>query len=110
MPTELGEVVPSLPTLVVPEMDEKLAPATSWRWRYSGGADFNRRNRLNGEMGPVVWLAQGDGSFHRFFTPEEVAVKLSGHRPLLEPLLDYLGGERGRFYAYTGWSQPGTRV
>lgn len=46
----------------------------------------------------------------RFFSPEEVVAKLSGHRPLLEPLLDYLGGERGRFYAYTGWSQPGTRV
>ena len=73
MPTDLGEVVPSLPTLALPAMDEKLAPATTWRWRYSGGADFNRRNRLNGEMGPVVWLAQGDGSFQRFFTKEEVA-------------------------------------
>ena len=72
MPTDLGEVVPELATLAVPGMDEKLAPATSWRWRYSGGADFNRRNRLNGEMGPVVWMAQGDGSFQRFFTKEEV--------------------------------------
>ncbi|WP_135257306.1 NUDIX hydrolase [Thermus caldilimi] len=46
----------------------------------------------------------------RFFTPEEVAARLQGHRPLQEPLLDYLAGERGRFYAYTGWGQPGTRV
>lgn len=72
MPTDLGEVVPELPRLSVPAMDEKIAPATIWRWRYSGGADFNRRNRLNGEQGPVVWLAQGDGSFQRFFTKEEV--------------------------------------
>ncbi|AEV15359.1 MAG: NUDIX hydrolase [Thermus sp.] len=46
----------------------------------------------------------------RFFTPEEVAARLSGHRPLQEPLLDYLSGERGRFYAYPGWGQPGVRV
>ena len=89
MPTELGEVVPSLPTLAVPEMDEKLAPATIWRWRYSGGADFNRRNRLNGEMGPVVWLAQGDGSFDRFFTQEEIAAhpdwSHGGHLRLVHP-------------------------
>jgi hypothetical protein len=72
MPTDLGEVVPDLPTLTVPVMDEKIAPATIWRWKYSGGADFNRRNRLNGEMGPVVWLAQGDGSFQRFFSKADV--------------------------------------
>ncbi|SDE48326.1 8-oxo-dGTP diphosphatase [Thermus arciformis] len=46
----------------------------------------------------------------RFFTPEEVAARLSGHRPLQEPLLDYLAGERGRFYAYPGWGLPGVRV
>ena len=72
MPTDLGEVVPDLPSLQVPVMDEKLAPATILRNRYSGGADFNRRNRLNGELGPVVWLAQGDGSFQGFFSKAEV--------------------------------------
>ena len=72
MPTDLGEVVPDQPALSVPFMDARIAPATSWRGRYSGGADFNRRNRLNGEMGPVVWLAQGDGSFQRYFTKEEI--------------------------------------
>ncbi|MBI5811385.1 MAG: NUDIX hydrolase [Meiothermus silvanus] len=39
----------------------------------------------------------------RFFTPQEVAAKLEEHRPLREPLLDYLKGERGRFYAYGSW-------
>lgn len=46
----------------------------------------------------------------RFFTPEEVAVKLEEHRPLAEPLLDYLQGERGRFYAYPNWGVEGIRV
>jgi 8-oxo-dGTP diphosphatase len=46
----------------------------------------------------------------RFFTPEEVGEKLEEHRPLREPLLDYLRGERGRFYAYPSWGAEGTRV
>ncbi|RDI95824.1 NUDIX hydrolase [Meiothermus sp. QL-1] len=46
----------------------------------------------------------------RFFTAEEVAVKLDEHRPLLEPLMDYLRGERGRYYAYSGWGGEGVRV
>ncbi|GLV49176.1 DNA mismatch repair protein MutT [Thermus sp. LT1-2-5] len=46
----------------------------------------------------------------RFFTPGEVAARLAEQRPLREPLLDYLSGERGRFYAYAGWGQPGVRV
>ncbi|BDG15422.1 DNA mismatch repair protein MutT [Thermus sp. 2.9] len=46
----------------------------------------------------------------RFFTPEEVAARLAEKGPLREPLLDYLSGERGRFYAYAGWGQPGVRV
>ena len=46
----------------------------------------------------------------RFFSPEEVRVKLEEHRPLAEPLLDYLGGERGHFYAYPSWNSLGTRV
>ena len=73
MPTDLGEVVPASPRLRVPAMDEKLAPATIRRSGYSGGGDFQRRNRLNGGMGPVVWLVEGDGSFQRFFTAEELA-------------------------------------
>jgi len=46
----------------------------------------------------------------RFFTADEVAIKLDEHRPLLEPLMDYLRGERGRFYAYPGWGNEGTRI
>ncbi len=46
----------------------------------------------------------------RFFTPEEVAERLKGHPPLLQPLLDYLRGERGRFYAYKAWGEEGRKV
>jgi len=46
----------------------------------------------------------------RFFAPEEVSVKLEEHRPLAEPLLDYLSGERGRFYVYPNWGGEGTRI
>jgi len=74
MPTDLGEVVPNLPTLSAPVMDAKLAPATSVRHPYSGGADFARRNRLGPwpGVGPVVWLAEGDGSMDRYFTPDDL--------------------------------------
>ncbi|WP_299427537.1 NUDIX hydrolase [uncultured Meiothermus sp.] len=46
----------------------------------------------------------------RFFAGEEVAIRLDEHRPLLEPLMDYIRGERGRFYAYSSWGSEGTRV
>lgn len=46
----------------------------------------------------------------RFFTADEVTVRLDEHRPLLEPLMDYIRGERGRFYAYSSWGSEGTRV
>jgi hypothetical protein len=69
MPMELGEVVPELPNLTVPAMDEKLAPATEQRGMWHGGVDFWRRNRMSrANMGPIVWLREGDGSFERFFT------------------------------------------
>ena len=71
MPTELGEVVPELPRLSVQEMDEKLAPATEARGMWQGGADFLRRNRM-GFHGNTVWLAQGDGSFQRFFSADDI--------------------------------------
>lgn len=72
MPSELGEVVPSLSTLVVPAMDEKLAPATNVRDLTQGDADFKRRNRL-GRYDNVVWLAYGDGSLERFFSKDDTA-------------------------------------
>ncbi len=63
MPTELGEVVPELPDLTVPAMDEKIAPATEQRGMWHGGADFLRRNRMSkSPLGPVVWIRAGDGS------------------------------------------------
>lgn len=74
MPTDLGEVIPKLSTLVVPVMDAKLAPVTSYRNPYSGGPDFQRRNRLGpfGGLGPVAWLAEGDGSLNLFFSAEDL--------------------------------------
>jgi len=50
MPTELGECIPAQVTLEVPEQDESLAPATDYRGMWHGGADFLRRNRMNGIM------------------------------------------------------------
>lgn len=49
MPGELGEVIPSSPTLTVPVMDEKRAPVTEWRRMESRTADagFRQRNRMD---------------------------------------------------------------
>lgn len=46
----------------------------------------------------------------RFLTAEAVATKLDEHRPLLEPLMNYIQGERGRVYAYSSWGGQGTKV
>jgi hypothetical protein len=72
MPADLGEVVPERPTLAVPEMDDKLAPATEARGMWHGGADFLRRNRMGRNCGDVVWLVTGDGSLERFFSKEDL--------------------------------------
>lgn len=50
MPSELGECIPQRSTLELPEMDEALAPATEYRgmWDDTADANFQRRNRLNG--------------------------------------------------------------
>ncbi|MDX9861942.1 MAG: DUF4838 domain-containing protein [Rhodospirillales bacterium] len=71
MPGELGEVVPVAGSLMVPEMDEKLAPATDARIFWQGGADFLRRNRM-GRHDNTIWLAYGDGSFERFFSKADL--------------------------------------
>jgi hypothetical protein len=59
MPSELGEVIPSDPNLVVGAIDEKLAPATEWRSMQSRTADhdFRRRNRFGDGFtgGNAVW-------------------------------------------------------
>jgi len=53
MPSVMGEVIPHQPTLTVPAMDLKLAPATELRamWDRTGDPDFFRRNRLNSGTG-----------------------------------------------------------
>ena len=89
MPSELGEVVPDMPALAVPKTDEKLAPATSARGMWQGGADFLRRNRLARSLGPVVWLREGDGSFQRCFSKEDIKAHPEwvhkGHLRLVHP-------------------------
>ena len=52
MPSELGECVPSLSTITLPQTDVSLAPATEWRRmeNRTADADFRRRNRMNGNM------------------------------------------------------------
>ena len=72
MPTELGEVVPSMPDLSVPEMDEKRAPAAAIRSMWQGGTDFLRRNRMGRNAGEIAWLADGDGALERFFTAQDL--------------------------------------
>jgi hypothetical protein len=72
MPTDLGECVPSVAALAVPEMDEALAPATEARGMWQGGADYLRRNRMGRDTGSIVWLAIGDGSLERFFTAQDL--------------------------------------
>ncbi len=67
MPTDIGEVVPDRPRLAVPVMDERLAPATSSRNKWHGGAEFLRRNRM-GNYGNDIWLSRGDGSLDRFLS------------------------------------------
>jgi hypothetical protein len=89
MPSDLGEVVPDLPNLTVPMMDEKLAPATESRGMWQGGPDFLRRNRLARSLGPVVWLVEGDGSFQRQFSKEDIKAHPewvhNGHLRLVHP-------------------------
>jgi len=61
MPTDLGEVIPNQPTLTVPVMDEKRAPATERRGMTQGGADWKRRNRFTTGCG----LGRIPGSVNR---------------------------------------------
>lgn len=51
MPSSMGEVVPRNAALAVAATDEKLAPATEGRffWARTIDADFERRNRMNGD-------------------------------------------------------------
>jgi len=48
IPTDLGECVPDLPTITLSPIDVALAPVTECRSMWNGGADFLRRNRMNG--------------------------------------------------------------
>lgn len=67
MPTELGECIPQQAALAVPEMDDALAPATESRGMWQGGADFLRRNRMNG-----IDVANGQGGLEICISKEQL--------------------------------------
>ena len=48
MPSEMGEVIPRMATIALPELDFSSAPATIERWIWQADADYKRRNRLGG--------------------------------------------------------------
>lgn len=54
MPSEKGEVIPSLETIALAEIDVSLAPATFFRFIWYMDQDYARRNRLGG-----VWVSHG---------------------------------------------------
>ncbi|MDD5262802.1 MAG: DUF4838 domain-containing protein [Methylacidiphilales bacterium] len=47
--SELGEVIPSRPTIALPETDFAGAPGTWYRGIWYSDADFRRRNRMGGQ-------------------------------------------------------------
>jgi len=79
--------------------------------------DKRRRERTIAMAFRVRWkglLNPRDPDGHiveaRFCGIEKIRERLGSHLPLLEPLIFYLeSGEPGRFYAYTGWNEPGER-
>ena len=48
MPTEMGECIPSMKTIALPEMDYNSAPGTIYRSIWAADWDFKRRNRCGG--------------------------------------------------------------
>ena len=61
IPSEMGECVPNLPSMMIPETDESLVPTTEWRRMEDRTADndFRRRNRMGGgASGGNVVMAQ----------------------------------------------------
>ncbi len=48
MPSDMGEVIPSMDTIRLPEMDISQVPATVCRNIWYADADYRRRNRLGG--------------------------------------------------------------
>lgn len=68
MPSELGACIPRVDRLSMPDIDERLAPATEGRRMEgrTGDADFQRRNRMNGTMIAAQHALEG------YITPEQL--------------------------------------
>jgi hypothetical protein len=80
LPSEMGECIPQLSTIAIPEMDAALAPATEWRRMENRTADtdFRRRNRMGGshDGGNVLNANQGGVRAGRW-TSQEVADEIA---------------------------------
>ncbi|NQU11456.1 DUF4838 domain-containing protein [bacterium] len=48
MPSEMGECIPELKTIALPELDLSAAPGTLYRGIWQADADYKRRNRCGG--------------------------------------------------------------
>jgi hypothetical protein len=71
MPSEMGEVVPDMPTIAIAEVDDKLAPATAHRTMQGRVADpdFVRRNRMSNS--PLVRIRSNHGLERYYITAEQ---------------------------------------
>ncbi len=67
MPGEIGECIPKLPELAVAKMNETMAPATEYRGMWHGGADWLRRNRMNG-----TYLENKQGLLESYISKEQL--------------------------------------
>ena len=99
MPTELGEVVPQRPGLVVPVMDEKRAPATESRGMSQGGSDWKRRNRFT--AGKRIGRLPGRVNNGLDYGGSRLSVS-AGHN-MLWRLIPKESGMRGRAF---NWTDP----
>jgi len=68
MPGPLGEVVPERKTVALPAVDISEVPATVYRGRWAGDANFIRRNRGGGQMVAVGHALEG-------YAPKELLEK-----------------------------------
>ncbi|MHC4885272.1 MAG: hypothetical protein ACYTGH_09330, partial [Planctomycetota bacterium] len=99
MPTDLGEVVPSQPTLTVPLMDEKRAPATEFRGMSQGGADWLRRNRFTAGKR----IGRLPGRIGNGLDYDGVRINVSAGHNMLYRLIPKESGMRGRAL---NWTDP----
>jgi len=70
MPSELGEEIPQLKTIALPNMDDADAPGTWYRGIWHADADFKRRTRNSGGYDDSSYIAAGHALEH-YITKEQ---------------------------------------